>query len=286
VNARAGDAVEAGAVIARFDDSDLQARVDQARTALEASEAALALAQSNVDKTRRLVEREVSSQAALDQAENNLVTARSGVSASKAGLLAAETQLGDAVITAPFAGILSERLVDPGEMAAAGTRLFTLVDLASLEVEGSSPASMITRVAVGQTAALNIEGIDGRVFEARVDRISPVALPGTRAIPVFLALDNADGLLRGGMFATGRITLEAKQGALAVPLAAVREDAEGRFVLAVVDGKAERRAVETGPVWNDGTLIEIISGLAVGDTIVSAPLPTLAAGALVIVEQS
>ena len=84
-------------------------------------------------------------------------------------------------------------------------------------------------------------------------------------------------LLRGGMFATGLITVSEKADAIAVPATALREDAEGEFVLKLDNGTLARQAIEPGEVWNRGAIVEV-TGLNAGDVIVSAPLTELTAG--------
>jgi multidrug efflux pump subunit AcrA (membrane-fusion protein) len=110
-----------------------------------------------------------------------------------------------------------------------------------------------------------------------VTRVNPVAISGTRTVPIYIELDNTEGSLRGGMFATGQITVAEKADAHAVSAAALREDADGQFVLKLVDGTLVRQGVEVVQEWDRGRLLEV-TGIAAGDVIVSAPLDELTAG--------
>lgn len=285
VTAKEGESVAASALLVQIDTADLRSRVEQQRSALQAAEAQLALARTTLSNTQTLVQRNVAARSQLDQAQNAVTSAESQVAASRSALQAAETALANAAVKAPFAGVISERFAAPGEAVAPGTRLLTLVDLSSLEVQVSVPTSVIGQVGVGQSTGLTVEGLDG-AFTATVDRISPVALPGTRAIPVFLTLDNPDGLLRGGMFAIGSITLEEKEQAIAVPATAVREDNEGRYVLKIADGMLVRQGIDAVRSWDNGSLVEVAGGVRAGDVIISAPLPSLHAGTPVTVDRS
>jgi RND family efflux transporter MFP subunit len=168
--------------------------------------------------------------------------------------------------------------VEPGQTVAAGTPLVTVVDLSSVEVVAAAPVGTAAQIAPGQTVRIHVEGLPGRTFEGVVERSNPVAQEGTRTIPVYVGLENADGLLRGGMFVTGNIVVDAVDDAIAVPGAAIREDAEGPYVLKIVDDVAERQAVEPGEVWSTNRLTQILSGLEPGDVIVSAVLPQLVPG--------
>ena len=115
------------------------------------------------------------------------------------------------------------------------------------------------------------------VFEGIVTRINPVAEEGTRTIPVYVTIDNADGLLLGGMFASGQIVIEQAENALAVPSVALRETADGLQVLRISDGRLNAVSVEVGGEWA-GALTRITAGLNVGDRVVTAPLPALRHG--------
>src|SRR5690606_35369546 len=104
-----------------------------------------------------------------------------------------------------------------------------------------------------------------------------VAVAGTRTVPVYVEIDNADRLLRGGMFAAGQIVVSEKQDAIAVPKVAIREDGDGFYVLRVADKTLVRQAVEIVAEWDRGRLVEL-SGLNVGDRVATAPLTELKAG--------
>ncbi|MEQ8166294.1 MAG: efflux RND transporter periplasmic adaptor subunit, partial [Alphaproteobacteria bacterium] len=138
-------------------------------------------------------------------------------------------------------------------------------------------------IAVGQTASVEVQGLDGLVFEAAVERINPVAEEGTRSVVVHLGLDNVDARLRGGMFATGRIVTEVSGDTIAVPRDAVLDGDGERYVLAVVDGEIIRRVVSVEKVWDRLGLVEIADGVAAGDVIVALPLSGLEAGQSVVV---
>jgi RND family efflux transporter MFP subunit len=285
VAVKPGQSVKEGDVLIRFDPTQLQLQVDQAKSSLASAQAQRDLAQTTLNNTQTLVDRNVSPRSALDKAENDVTAAEANVAGMRTQLKAAETQLGYATIRAPMSGVVSERRVDPGDTVAAGSPLLTVVDLTELEVEVVIPASVIDSVSVGQTAELAVDGIDGRTFTATVDRISPLAVAATRTIPVYLSIENPDGLLKGGMFTSGEVVVDRKTGAIALPLAAIRSDSEGTYVLAIENGVLARRAVTEGRAWNNGQTVEIATGVAAGDTIVTAPLPTLAAGTPVVIEQ-
>ena len=278
VTARPGDEVFRGQTLVAFDSDTLQNQLDQAQATAQATRVQLDQAQSDYDRTESLVDRGL-------QAANTLEKARSALDQLTATLAAQETQvvsarraLDRANVTAPFEGVVSARNVEPGQVVAAGSPLMTLVDMSSLEVEATAPVSFAPELAKGQAVDLTVEGFGDRVFDGKVARLAPVAIEGSRMLPVFVSLDNPGGELRGGMFASGRIVLESRAGGLAIPAGALRQDADGPYVLVIADDKAERRAVGIGRSWDGGVLLEVESGLAAGDLVVIEPLPELAAG--------
>ena len=190
----------------------------------------------------------------------------------------AEIALQNATVTAPFAGIISSRAVEPGQAIGAGVPLLGLVDLSKLQMDAAAPVSAAALIAAGQDVTIAVDGVASRTFAGTVDRINPLAIQGTRSIGIYITLDNPDGRLRGGMFATGQVVIATAPEAIAVPAVALREDADGPYVLSIEDERLVRRAVVPGAAWNGGRLIEIADGLAAGDTIVSVALPELAPG--------
>jgi membrane fusion protein (multidrug efflux system) len=278
VTVREGDSVEQGALLARFDVDSLENQLAQAQSTAEATRVQFNKAQSDFERTETLVERELAAPTALENARSGLEQLRAQLAAQETSVENAQAAVDRARVTAPFDGVIAERQVDPGAFVATGSPLFTIVDLTSLEVEATAPVSISNKITAGQTVELRVEGFGEQTFTGEVERLNPMAISGSRMLPVYITLENTSGALRGGMFATGRITLEEKSDALWVPVEAIREDAQGTFVLTVEDGALARSAVEVAREWDNGAKVEIASGLAPGDTVVSAPLPELRAG--------
>lgn len=278
VAVRAGDSVKIGDVLVQFDTAGLDIQLNQARANAEATRVQLDQARTDFERTQDLVDRGLAPQ-------NSLTAARSALDQLTASLTAQETMVAtaqrardNALVRAPFDGVISDRTVDPGAFVATGSPLVSIVDLSSLEVEATAPVSYAPDLAPGLAVDLTVEGFGARTFAGKVERLSPVAMEGTRMLPVFVSLDNETGELLGGMFASGQIVLEARADGLAVPAGALRRDAEGEHVLVVKDGKAERRSVEIARSWDAGALLEVAAGLEPGDVVVSEPLPELRPG--------
>jgi len=135
-------------------------------------------------------------------------------------------------------------------------------------------------VQVGQSVTLRIEGVS-RPQVGRIARIAPSTQAGTRSVPVYIALDNRDPAVRAGLFAQGSLSVEQRDGVLAIPASAVR-DAGGRtFVYLVLDGRIADREVKLGlrDESGDTPRVEVRDGLAAGDRVVAANLGALRLGA-------
>lgn len=274
---REGQAVKRGDVLARFDTRELAARLAEKESNLAGARAQLTYAEKTRAKNMALRQKDIVAETSLDQAQSTFQVQQASVAAMTAQVDLARKALNDAVVRAPIDGIVAERTVNPGETLGVNGRMFSVVDLSRVEVTATVPADEVARLKPGQTVLLRVEGFDERTFQGTLARINPVARAGTRAIPVYVSVDNADGSLRGGMFAAGDAVVAEAAEAIALPPVAVRRDAEGDYVLAVVDGRLARKPVRPGAAWARGELVQV-EGLASGDLVVTAPLPGLRAG--------
>lgn len=278
VTARPGDEVFRGQALVVFDSDTLQSQLDQALATARATRVQLDQARTDYQRTKSLVDRGLQAANTLDQARSALDQLTATLAAQETLVVNAQRALDRAIVAAPFDGAVSARAVEPGQVVAAGSPLMTVVDMSSLEVEATAPVAHAPELARGQAVDLTVDGFGERVFKGRVARLSPVAIEGSRMLPVFVALDNETGELRGGMFASGRIVLDARDDGLAVPAGALRRDGEGTYVLVIEGDTATRRAVEVARSWDGGALFEIAAGLAPGDLVVVEPLPELEPG--------
>jgi RND family efflux transporter MFP subunit len=278
VAAREGQSVQRGQVLARIDPTEVRARVAGRSADLEAARAQLSLAQKNRATQRALLDKGFISQNAFDATQSNYDVARARLAAAQAELAVAKKSLGDAVLYAPFSGIVSQRLAEPGERVALDARIVSLVDLSRLELEAAVPAAAIAQVRVGQKIQFRVDGFGARGFTGQIERINPATAAGSRSINVYAAIDNADGELRAGMFAQGTLALARHENALTVPVSALREEGGQPYVYAIVDGAVRRKPVRVGPSDDTGT-VQVLEGLAAGERIVKANLGGLREGA-------
>jgi RND family efflux transporter MFP subunit len=282
---REGDRVTAGQVLARFETTELQARVNERQSAVDAARADLRWAQRDKADKETLAARNIVSQAAADQARSAYENKTSMVSVAEAQLEVAKKNLADAEVRAPFAGVVGERLANQGESLPIDGKILNLLDTSRVEIAAQMPAADVVRLRVGQTVTATLEGFGDKKFEGRITRISPTTQTGSRSIPVYVEILERNEGLRGGLFGTGIVVVQEKAHALAVPASAVRGDDAGEYVLAVEGDELVRRPIATIRVWSRGELVEA-KGLEGGLRVVSAPLPGLKAGQKVkVIEQ-
>lgn len=275
MNVRDGDAVQAGKLLVRFETDELQSTLLLRQSDRDAAEAELMLAMQALTRTEQLALKNIASAEQLDKAKSDVAVKTARLQSLSAQADIARLALRNAEIRAPFSGSVTRRLAEAGSRVGADGELLTLVDTSVLETKVLVATRDIPRVALGQTAELEIDGLGGQIVKGTVDRISPVAEDGTRFVAVYLRLANRDGGLWGGMFASGSILLRQKNDARVVPAIALRKDETGYHVLKVEDGHLRRQTVALGARWNDGSLVEIAAGLKDGEIILTAPLPEL-----------
>jgi membrane fusion protein, multidrug efflux system len=274
---REGDRVTKGQLLARFETNELQSRVNERQSALDAARADARWTARDLGDKETLAKRNIVSQSALDAARSSAENKASMVSVSEAQLEIAQRNLSDAEVKAPFDGVVGERIANQGESLPIDGKILALLDTSHVEVAAQMPAADVVRLKVDQPVTVTLEGFGDREFQGRITRISPTAQAGSRSIPVYVEITDRHDALRGGLFAMGSVVVAEKGHALAVPAAAMRKDDQGDYVLAVENGVLVRKPVGAVRTWSRGELVEV-KGLESGMTIVSAPLPGLKAG--------
>jgi HlyD family secretion protein len=288
-----GDRVQAGQVLARLSreliDTALaqnkaqvaraEASIASARSSITEAEAARTQAQASFERARALRPEGITSvetfeqrQAAAQQAAARVASAREQLRLAEADKALAEAQRNEwairlqrSEIKAPMDGLISRRTARIGSIAAgAGDPLFRIIKDGAIELEADLAETTLARIVVGQKALVRPAGRDSDV-SATVRLVSPEIARATRLGRVRLALDKSDGLVVGS-FARGIVEVASKQGVIA-PLSAVLFTNEGPRVQVVKDGVVESRAITIG--IRAGGMVEVLSGLQAGETIVS-----------------
>ena len=281
---REGDRVRAGQLIGQLDATEYQWRLRQAEDQAQAAQAQLDIAQRALDNNKALVNQGFISRNALDTSVMSAAGAQASMQAARATSEIARKAVQDSQIRAPIGGLVAQRFVQPGERVGLDTRIVEIVDLGRLELEANIAPEDVVQMRIGQTAQVQIDGVDKPVA-ARVVRINPSAQAGTRSVLAYLELagDPAAVGLRQGLFARGNIELQRKQ-AVVVPVSALRFDQARPYVLAVQDGQAQARIVTTGArgdVLLDGrseAAVEITGGLEPGAVVLRGTVGSLREG--------
>lgn len=181
-----------------------------------------------------------------------------------AELALARQRLEDAVIAAPFCGIVQQRHVAPGTFVQVGQAIVTLVRTNPLRYRGTLPERYSHWLAIGQTVRVFVNA-GAEPCLSQVSRISPALDPGSRALTFEAEVDNGGGRLRAGQFAEATVEIDPERQALVVPEGAIVEFAGTEKVWKVSEGLCREQAVQTGE-RREGW-VEIVAGLSAGDVI-------------------
>lgn len=298
INFKANDEVASGQVLVQLDDS-------VERAGLAAARSTLAVSQDALERTQKLYEREFSTSADLQAAQNKLDQA-------KGALEQIEAILAQKAIKAPFAGTVGIPKVDLGQYLQAGTAVATLQDLSKMRVDFTVPEQRLPAMSIGQAVSLGLAE-DRLDFHGAITGIDPKIDPNSRLVSVQAVVDNAEGTLRPGQFARVRAHLPEEPDVIALPQTAVVISLYGSYVYQVVAAapqsepaqgadtqkvdpqKADQQPaeprllakqifVETGR--RSDTQIEILKGVEPGMQIVTSGQNKLSDGSPVAVDNS
>lgn len=269
VPVREGESVAAGEVVLRQNNLEATSRLAQAEAAVQSSRAELETAREQMKKFRVLSQQNFFSRNDLEKAETQVAVYTSQLKANEAAVLMAKKALNDAVLRAPFAGVVAERLVEPGQLVMPNTPLLRLVDLRQLELAIQLPSSEIARVHEGQTLTFSVDAFGDEQFKARVVRLNPLAKASNRRITVYAAVNNADLRLRGGLFAKGALVDEKAPSGLVIPLTALQEKDGKSGVMAIRQNRLVWQPVVLGQHNARTNQVIVTSGLAEGERILA-----------------
>ena len=282
VAVEAGQAVAAGQLLGAIDESVVADQYRSAKMGLLSAENAAQVAAKEWERAQRLATGGAIAERDLEIAERSRVAADAQLENARAVLAGAERQLQKTQLRAPFAGIVSERTVSEGDVVKTGNPLFTVVDPSSMRLEAMAPVSALATLKVGSLVEFEVSGYDDKVFTGRVLRINPSVDPGTRQVRITVALPNQGRNLVAGLFARGRVTAE-ERNALAVPVSAVDQRGAAPTIRRIRGGKVETVAVTLGLRDDVLEMVEVLSGLAAGDSILRAGAAGIAPGTPVVV---
>jgi len=283
-----GQSVKAGDPLVQLDDGPEQG--DLRNFQAQARYAAVTL-----KRNQELLARQTAPQATVDQNQSQLDQASASIDRTKA-------MIAQKLIRAPFGGQLGVRLVEVGQYVGPGTAMVSLTDLSRIYINFTLPEQDAAALTPGQEVSLTVDAYRGQTFKAKINAIEPQVSADTRNIKLQAVMDNPDGKLLPGMFASVHVVLPPEQGLITVPETAVENTLYGDSVYVIredgtaADGRpiltAKRVPVKTGERLNGRIVIE--SGVAAGDRVVAlgqnkvlfdgAPVAPNAAGSLALPE--
>ncbi len=264
--AEAGQRVSAGQSLAQLDAAVLRDQQLSARGAVTTAQSSYDIAQREQSRNATLEKAGAIAERDLERSRNALIAAQGQLATARAQLANINKQLDKASVQAPFAGVVSQRQANAGDVVSPGTALFTVVDPGSMQLEASVPADALAQVRVGMAVEFKVNGYPNRSFTGRITRVNPTADPVTRQVKIVASIPNSGNTLVGGLFAEGRVSSESHTAPM-VPLAAVDERGLRPTVVRLKNGKIEKLEVGTGIRDAAAETVEITSGLATGDTL-------------------
>jgi len=263
-----GASVEKNAPLVRLDATAYQAELVQAESALN-------LSRRNFDRVQELVQKKAASTRARDEAQAKLDNDRAAVDLARIRLDKTE-------IRAPFSGLIGLRKVSVGAYVTAGQDIVDLVSTDPIKVDFSISERFLPMLKVGQKLEITVDAYPGESFSGEVYALSPQVDPLGRSLALRAEVTNPEGRLKAGLFARVRLVVATRTKAVIIPEQAVFAQAGKWYVYRVIEGKAQLTPIETGvrrPGW-----VEIATGLAEGDVVVTAGHIKLHNGAAVEVQ--
>ncbi len=315
VNVEEGMAVREGQVLARLDDSTLQAALRLYRAQLEAAKRQIPESEVRLEQARVMLRRQErlrqeglntpndidNAKAEVDSLVARIASAQETVKVAESQIAMQQTAIDDTVIRAPFSGVALSKDAQPGEMvspvSAGGgftrTGISTIVDMTSLEIEVDVNESYINRVRAGQPVTAVLDAYPDFEIPASVIAVVPTADRQKATVLVRIGFKQLDPrilpdmgvgvtFLREATASAAAASQSAAQSVTLVPQGAVKTDSGTTFVFLVSGQTVERRAVKIG--GTDGDRMEVLAGLKGGDRVVVSPPPELAAGKQIIVK--
>ncbi|MFN0040847.1 MAG: efflux RND transporter periplasmic adaptor subunit [Burkholderiales bacterium] len=267
LNIQEGQAVAAGARLVTIDSAEVEAQLAQVRADLNTE-------MLRLERARELFEQKFISRDALEVQQGNAARL-------EARLAEVKTRVEKTVIRAPFAGVLGLRQISPGAYIKAGDDIVRLENLNSIKVDFKIPENYLAKVRPNQDIAIRLDAFPTESFTGKVYATEPKIDEKTRTISMRARIANKGLKLKPGMFVRVAVTLENRPNALMVPETAIWPQGKDSFVFKVVDGKAVLTRIDIG-VRRPGE-VEVLSGLASGDTVITEGQMKLRDGAPVTV---
>lgn len=266
LNFEGGRPVEAGQVLVRLEDDELQRELDARQAALDAAREQEEIARTTFERIEELRAEGVVSAQRFDETRTELDRALAEIERLESEIALVRERIDNTVVRAPFAGIISENQVDVGDYVKVGALLATLYRVDPLKIRFTLPERYLDRIEVGQAVELKVDAYPERRFEGVVTLVAPAVDAMTRDVRVEAQLEEGSDALKPGVFARAMLVLATREPRPVIPEEALVSTREGYEVFVVEEGRAHARPVETG-LRRVGR-VEIVEGLEGGEWIV------------------
>lgn len=271
-----GTIVKKGQVLARLDASDTNLGASAAMADVRVAEANRALAKSEVERQRQLVNKKFVSQSSLDRFEAELKTADARVNQAKAQAAVSSNQSRYAALVADRNGVVTQIRAEPGQVVEAGEIIAQVVDTTQIEVLVAVPESRVAKIKVGDAATLKLWADREKTYNGKVREIAPAANSATRAFDVRVAFIDADATVKLGMTAGVRLASDAPASIIVPSDALTQINGKNSVWVIGKDNLANPREVATGQYTEEG--VTVVSGLQAGELVAIAGVHTLIKG--------
>jgi RND family efflux transporter MFP subunit len=274
-----GDAVRQGQPVARFRDDVLRSAAASARADLASTRSLVNVAIADSVRAVALFAEGAIAKRDHDNYLSQLESARARFALAESQAASAADRLETATLKAPVSGVVSERNAQAGDRVDFGKPVMTIVNNSTLQLEAAVESRWLGDLRVGRPVALTVSGTADTIL-GRVSRINPTADPATRQVRIYVDIPNTGNRLVGGLYVAGRVILDEKKDAVAVPRAALRYEGTDRaaVVYVVASGRVARRAVTVGIEDSDRGMFEILTGVSAGESVIVGPVDGIADG--------
>ncbi len=263
VTVDAGDSVKKGDVIAKLDEQAMRAGYQEAIATLNAAQAQAKKAIADERRIKDLYRKEAATRQNYDAAVAQASTARATVKHARSAVKQVHVNLAELVLRAPFDGVISERLKEPGDMGLPNDPIVILQKPDNLRMEATIPTHCAQRISLGMAVNIRIDSLN-RTIPATIDEIAPRIDPLTRTQLIKASLPTSDGLIPG-LFAWLEQSCENHHSVLMIPVSAVLHYGQLEAVKIVDNNQLYTRHIRTGKKMGDK--VEVLSGLRAGETI-------------------
>ncbi|WBX70388.1 efflux RND transporter periplasmic adaptor subunit [Tenacibaculum retecalamus] len=285
LNAKVGQQVKKGDLIAKLDNVQANLAYEQAKSAVRAAQSAMNTSKSNLDRVKSLYEKGSNSLSDYENAKNSYQSALDQFESAKRNRSIQSSQIGYGIIKAPKNGVIASKSASLNENASAGKTIAILNAGKGINVMVGLPENVINKVKLNMETTLNFSAIEGKTFKGTIIEVAPILDVNSATYPVKIDIIKPTDAIKPGMAANITFNFDdatkTTDNTLVVPVKAVGEDGNGKFVFLIISddgkiGQVKKQVIEIGALTSLG--FKILGGLKSGDKIATAGLQSLLDG--------